>query len=201
MAENMTVYVDLICPFAWVTSRWALEVERQGAARVEFRLMSLYLLNEGRDLSPGYRRALDKSRGPGRVAAAVLAGQGQEAFSRFYTAAGTLIHNEGVGSYDKAVRRALAEVGLPAELAQAADSAVFDVALAESHLQGMKPVGDDVGTPTIHLGEVAFFGPVLTRVPRGQEALDLFEGVRLVAATPHFFELKRSRTESPDATV
>ena len=163
--------------------------------------MSLYLLNEGRDVDAGYRERLNSGRGLGRVAAAVQEEYGAETFARFYTAAGTIIHNQLNRNYEEVIVAALAEAGLPAELAAAADSDRYDDALAASHHEGMDPVGSDVGTPVIHLGATAFFGPVLTRVPRGVEALNVYDGAALLAGYPHFFELKRSRTEKPSATI
>lgn len=191
------VYVDPMCPFAWITSRWALEVAQHRELELTFKLMSLYLLNKDRDIDDDYRAKIERSRGIGRVAAAVQADHGPEAFAAFYTAAGTRIHNQRNKDFDAVAAEALAEVGLPAALAQVATSTDHDAALAASHQAGMEPVGDDVGTPTLHVDGVAFFGPVLTRIPRGEEAAGLFDAAVALARYPYFYELKRSRTTDP----
>ncbi|MDR2703813.1 MAG: disulfide bond formation protein DsbA [Cellulomonadaceae bacterium] len=191
------VYVDFFCPFAWVTSRWALEVNAQRPIDLTFKPMSLYWLNYGRDLSPNYRALIDSSQGVGRIGMAVYQNYGPEKFSDFYTDWGTRYHNEGNKDLAAVTAAALAEIGIPAELAQAADTDKYDDPLKALHNAGMNPVGDEVGTPTLHVDGVAFFGPVLTRIPRGQDALDIYDACVALARYPHFFELKRSRTEAP----
>ncbi|MFI6073392.1 DsbA family protein [Actinoplanes sp. NPDC051343] len=205
MTERAMVdmWFDPTCPWAWMTSRWLLEVEKVRPLDVRFNVMSLSVLNEGRDhLSESYRAAMDKAWGPVRVCIAAAEAAGPQVLRDLYTALGTRIHLQKYELGEKLYTESLIEAGLDPALADAATSDAWDDALRGSHDAGMKPVGTDVGTPVIHApgpdgGTVAFFGPVVTPAPKGEAAGKLWDGVVLVAGTEGFFELKRSRDIGP----
>lgn len=197
MTDHVDLWVDPACPWAWITSRWLLEAATVRDFTVDFHVMSLAVLNEDRDLSEDYRALLEKAWGPVRVLIAAEERHGNEVIEPLYSAMGQHYHVQGNKNLDEVIAEALSEVGLEAELAEAATSTEYDEALRKSHHAGMDPVGYDVGTPVIHIGEVAFFGPVITPAPKGEAAGKLFDGVLLVASTPGFYELKRTRTDGP----
>ncbi|MDK4208292.1 disulfide bond formation protein DsbA [Corynebacterium accolens] len=202
MTTPVKFWFDASCPFAWATSRWIKEVEKVRDITVEFEPMSLSVLNDGRDLDPEYMEMMEANWGPARVFAKVKSEQ-PEKVDELYTAMGTLIHakgnggKKGDGGYDEIIAQALEQVGLPADFAEVAHTEEYDEKLREYHHNGISSVGDEVGTPVIKLGDTAFFGPVITRVPKGEEAGELFDASVRLAQFPYFFEIKRSRTEMP----
>lgn len=187
-------WFDPICPYAWATSRWILEVAQHGDIDLTFHVMSTAALNEDAD-NPAPRT----SRGwaPVRVAIAAEEQFGNEVLLPLYNALGRRIHEQGRPLDHELFVDALTEAGLPTSLADAADTDDYDEQLLKSHHAGMDPVGYEVGTPVLHVDGVAFFGPVITRVPRGEQAVRLFDATVTLAGFPSFFELKRTRTETP----
>lgn len=200
---TVDMWFDPVCPWAWITSRWLLEVERVRPVEVRFHVMSLSVLNEGRDIPEQYRDLMVKAWGPVRVCVAAGQKYGSPVLRDLYTALGTRLHPGGQELSAELIGAALTDVGLDPALADAAGSTEYDSALRASHDAGMRPVGLDVGTPVIHApgpdgGEpIAFFGPVVTRAPRGEAAGRLWDGVLAVAGTPGFYEIKRTRDVGP----
>jgi 2-hydroxychromene-2-carboxylate isomerase len=201
MTTNARTHVDFwfdpLCPWAWITSRWVLEVEKVRDISVTWNVMSLAVLNEGRELPEQYVSMMAKAWGPVRVC--IAAREHTDDLLPLYTALGTRIHHDKVELDDlKLLLGALEEAGLPESLVDAATDASLDEALRAEHHRGMDPVGMDVGTPVLHVDGTAFFGPVLSRIPRGEDAGKVWDGAVLLAGFPHFYELKRTRTEGPD---
>jgi 2-hydroxychromene-2-carboxylate isomerase len=202
MAEQEPTPVDFwfdpLCPWAWIASRWLLEVQKVRPVAPRWHVMSLAVLNEGKeDMPEQYRELMARAWGPVRVAIAAEQKFGPDVLLPLYTALGTRFHHEQAPMDRATVEAALAEAGLPADLADAMDDSSHDEALRASHHDGMERVGYEVGTPVISVNGVSFFGPVVSPIPRGDDAARLWDGVLAVAGTDGFFELKRSRTRDP----
>lgn len=192
-ASAVVCYFDPTCPFVWVTSRWLLEVERLQPIDLRFRIMSLSVLNEHRELDSWYRQFNDRAWGPARVCAAAEALHGNAVLRDLYTAFGSRVHVERNKDYDVVITESLDELGLPASLAKAAHTDEFDAALRASHQAAQEAVGEEAGTPVVTVDGTGFFGPVLTSVPTGEEAIRLFQATRTLAGMGAFAELKRRR--------
>ena len=198
MKTSAEFWFDPACPFAWITSRWILEVEKVRDVEVTWRIMSLAYLNQDKDIPDDYRQMLSTAWQPVRVCQAVDEQFGQEKLAALYTALGTRRHVQKKEYTREVIEEALAEAGLPAELADAMDDSSYDDAIKKSHHLGMDQVGNDVGTPTIAMNGSAFFGPVISKAPKGEEAGKLWDGFQLVTAYPYVYELKRARTHELD---
>ena len=196
--EHADFWFDPRCPFAWITSRWILEVERVRDIDVRWHVMSLAYLNREKDVSEDYRRGLEKSWGPVRVVAAAEQKYGPEALLPLYTALGTRIHVQKQDKDRAMIEAALEEAGLDVSLADAMDDSSYDDAIRDSHRRGMDQVGNEVGTPTIAFNGHAFFGPVISKSPKGEDAGLMWDAFVTLSAFDHFYELKRSRTEDLD---
>jgi protein-disulfide isomerase-like protein with CxxC motif len=202
MAEQEPTGVDFwfdpLCPWAWITSRWILEVEKVRPVSVTWHVMSLAVLNENKeDLPDRYKELMQRAWGPVRLCAAAEQKFGNAVLGPLYTAIGTRFHNEKDERNAETIAAAIAEAGLPADLIDAVNSPDYDEAVRASHAEGIERVGYEVGTPIISVLGTSIFGPVISPIPRGEAAAKLWDGILLVAGTDGFFELKRSRTRDP----
>lgn len=190
-------WFDPACPWAWMTSRWIDEVAAQRDVEVRWHVMSLSVLNEGRDLPENYRKLMDESWAPVRVIVAAARDHGEKVIKPLYDAMGTRRHPGGRSDTAAIIAESLEEVGLPADLAAVGATTQVDDLLRASHGEAIALVGDEVGTPVVAIDGVGYFGPVVTPAPTGQAALDLFDGLVLMTRVPGFYELKRTRTSGP----
>jgi len=199
MNTSVDLWVDPICPWAWMTSRWLVEVEKQRPITLNFRGMSLAHLNRDREMPPKYAAILTDGLKPVRALAATRLEYGQKEFRSLYEAMGMLFHpgGRGIDQIDSIVVDAVKTAGLPASIADRMNDASLDAEVVKEHEVAIGLVGEDVGTPVIAVNGNAFFGPVVTPAPKGQDALDLWDGALLVSSVAGFYEIKRSRTAGP----
>jgi hypothetical protein len=194
---NADMWFDPICPFAWITSRWLIEVERERNIQINWNIMSLAYLNKDREVDAAHKEAFEKSWWATRIVVAAQAEHGAASVLPLYNAIGTRIHNGKEKLSRELLGAAIAEAGLPEDLIDAADDGQWDEAIIKSHDSAIALVGSDVGTPVIGVAGVGFFGPVISPAPKGELAAKLWDGVLALAQYPGFFELKRSRTVGP----
>ena len=198
MAEKQHVdfWFDPLCPWAWMTSRWMEEVVRVRDVEVDWKIISLGILNE--DNPDNHHHGRQDSMWLVRVVEAAAQQHGDEYRKKLYDAMGTRRHPRGMDSLEQIITESLAEVGLPAELASAKDSTDYDAALRASTDEARAVAGKDIGTPVIAVNGVGFFGPVFTPAPKGEEAGKVWDGALALASYPGFYELKRGREKGPD---
>lgn len=196
-STSVDFWFDPLCPWAWITSRWILEAQQTRDIAINWHPMSLVELNKDNDVPDDYRQGIARGTGQLRVIMAAIEHSGPEVALALYTALGERIHTQRRGVVPENIVEALAEAGLPAELIQAADDESYDKALHESHHRGIDLIGPDVGTPIIAVDGTAFFGPVMSRIPRGALAAEIWDGAVALTKFPHFWEIKRARTEDP----
>lgn len=199
MNATVDFWFDPLCPWAWMTSRWVEEVEKIRDITVNWRVISLGILNENNPDNHHYGHI--ESMWPVRVVEAAASEHGQQYRKALYDAIGTRIHPGGRGSDDQltaVLEESLLEVGLPTELVAAKDSTEYDAALRSSTEDAQKVAGKDIGTPCIAVNGVGFFGPVFTPAPRGEEAGRIWDAALTLASYPGFYEIKRGREKGPD---
>lgn len=197
---DVEFWIDPACPWCWVTSRWILDVAPHRNLNIVWRPISLLFKNKTQPDSPFYD-VVNHTLGLLRVLESVRKDEGEQAVGNLYTVIGTHIHP----GRDRAIsaEAALAEAGLPAHHAAAYHETSWDDLIREQMADGLSLTGDDVGTPIIAFRRadgrrVGFFGPVITRRLPEADALDLWDGMMLMAKVDGFWELKRTRTEGPD---
>jgi 2-hydroxychromene-2-carboxylate isomerase len=194
MSDDVTFWFDPVCPFTWRTSRWLRGVVAARNLTIGWRLMSLAILNEGKEIPEQYRAGMAASRRAGRLLTATGAKCGSDAVDRLYTEIGVRLHEQRRSLDDELLTEALATAGLPADLLASADDTGLDQAIRDSHQAGQARVGTESGSPVLAVGDgPGFFGPVVVPIPEGEAAEKLFDAVRLLSAVPEFSELKRSR--------
>ena len=197
MKKEAEFWFDPLCPWAWMTSRWILEVEKVRDIEVRWNLFNLAYLNRNKEVPEDYKAELINSWYCTRVIAGAQNLRGDSITLPLYTAISSRIHLKKMDITEQLFKDSLIEVGLSESLSAAMNDESLDVKIIESHERGIKLVGNDVGTPIIAIEGTAFFGPVISPAPKGEEAGKLWDGVVGVASYRGFFEIKRSRNVGP----
>jgi hypothetical protein len=197
MQTKAEFWFDPVCPWAFITSRWILEVEKVRDIEISWNIFSLPHLNKDREMPERYKTIFANSWSSARVIKAVENQYGKEKTLRLYTAISTRIHVKKESVSQDLLNDALNEIGVDSKYALEMNNSDWDKEIIQSHERGIELVGDDVGTPIIAINGIGFFGPVISPAPKGEEAGKLWDGVVLAASYPGFFEIKRSRTVGP----
>lgn len=187
----VTLWLDPVCPFSWNTARWLRAVAETAGLTVDWRLMSLAVLNEGRDLPPAQQDRMRDSRQVGRLMAAIARDQGGWAPAYFAFGERYFDRSESLGA--DLVAYVLTTVAARGATAAAVSDASLDEVIRHEHRAGQDALGEAGGSPILRIGEHAFFGPVLTALPDAGVATTLFDAVATLAATPQFAQLQRPR--------
>lgn len=208
--SDLEFFFDPVCPWAWITSRWVEEVQSLRSYDVRWRFISLKLLNANNTAdwySDEYKRWHTMGHEALRIAAHLQATQGNEAVAALYTACGREGHvnqrrDEFAASTEIFMTEVLAKAGLDTSLVRYAFDDTYDAVIAQETELALTRTGRDVGTPILTFkpgadNEGSFFGPVIARCPRGEEALKLWDAIELLATTPGVAELKRSLRAKP----
>jgi mycothiol-dependent nitroreductase-like protein len=210
---DLYYYFDPVCPFAWMTSKWVRTVAAQRDYRVDWRFISLRILNAHIDYAAHFPPNYEEGHTAGlrllRVAARVRAEQGRDAIGPLYEAIGTRIFDTsrevdplsaaGQGSREM-LEPLLHDIGLAAEYVDALEDTTLDDEIRAETEEALALTGRDVGTPILHFQPpdgTAFFGPVISRLPSGDDAAELWDHVIALASFPGFAEIKRSLREIP----
>jgi 2-hydroxychromene-2-carboxylate isomerase len=195
-ARQVTMWFDPGCPYTWRTSRWLTGVAAERGLTVDWRVMSLAILNEHREIPEQYREAMRLGVAALRVLAATRQAHGTQGLGSLYAAIGRRIHQDGRSLDRTVLSEGLAEAGLPAGLLAAADDPAADEAVRASHDEGQQRTGQESGSPVLAMDDgPGFFGPIVVEAPTGDEAMRLFDGLALLSSVPLFVELKRAREE------
>ena len=195
---TVDVWLDPACPWAWLTSRWLVEVARVRPISLRWNVMSLVILNEAEEPSPEWEEWEQQARAAVRVLVAGRQHGGDAVVGPLYSAIGRRIHLDDRSCDATVLAEALAEAGLPPELLEAGDSDAYDEAVRAEHDRGMAYVGQEVGTPVIAVDGRGLFGPVVSPAPTGEDAGRVWDAVAVLLAHPSFFELKRTRDRRPE---